>query len=118
MPALVQTKITAMFLPDKYVFFDLLKDNMSMGYASQGRDGLFYSSDNERSTPVDDNNDSDTVQAIMKTIDAYLAETDRHSSVQKENEEKASEKKGKTLETSTDVSADQKGTSSSKPEGD
>lgn len=53
----VRMDIAALFMPGKVVLFDILKDNKIIGHASQGSDGQFYTSDNERSISMDDNDD-------------------------------------------------------------
>ena len=117
--ALVKHDIAVLFLPGKAVFLDLLQNNKIIGYASQGRDGLFYISDNERSTPMDAKNDSENVQSMMAAVESHAAETlkDTPASVHEDLEE-TSGTEGETQETSTEVSTDREGPSNSESESD
>ena len=118
-PALVNHDIGALFLPGKAVFLDLLQNNKIIGYARQGRDGLFYISDNERSLPMDFEDDGETVKTMMAAVEKHAAQTQTacNTSVHEDLEE-TSGTEGTAQETSTEASSDCEGPSISDSESD
>ena len=115
-PALVKKDIGVLFLPGKAMFLDLLEKNKILGYATQKTDGLYYISDLQEESPVDNSDDEETVWALMAVAKGATAQAVTRTSDHEDNEDSGTE--GEFQETSTEDSSDRDSDSKTEHEGD